>query len=316
MRNFVSFMAFIVFAVSTFGQAVNDSALIALAKAPMGSFQYSEMTTSARMSANVQFHSDHRFYLNSASDFIYSVGEFTETQIEWSKGRNSVLFSSTRTPGKALFNGARDWVEQEILGADDFRAQEELNILPVGNWVRRNGEYRTISDSSPMFKLKVSRKFKDNFTLGLTLPAFGANTRAGNDFVLEASYFERIELSEHTILDVGGSVQSQLRSRLLEGLGYETKHLAGDAHVLFRERIDSKARFVFGGSWSSAVTNDTGLPSDYDMFYINLGFDIGRFNVLLSENIEPGIAFGRVEDYSGLQKGADFTVKFGYSWDI
>lgn len=312
-------MIFIVFcfvAISGFAQVVNDHALIALAKAPISSFQYSPSTSSARIFLSAQVHSDHRFNLDHNGEILTSIGELTETQVEWSRGKNAVLISAFSTPNRMLFNGVRDWVEQKILSAEDFRTQLGLNNMPIENSITHGGKTYTLSDSTQMFKMKVSHRFENGLIASLTFPAFGPNNDAGNRFVLELSYFERLELNRNLSLDMMGSIQSKVMSQVLKDLGYSTTSVSSDIHFIFNRRLGNKTRLLIGGSWSGGVTYNTGLPTDYDLYYLNLGFDIGRFKVMLSDNIESEMSLRYNPSYSGLQKGTDFTARVSYTWNL
>lgn len=308
----------LILATSTYAQVPlsTNCAIVSLAKAPNSRFQYGDKREGLFFS--IELKSDLRFLMDNKGNAPIFKGELEEPTLQYTKGDISFLLSGTRTPSKARLDRIIKWVETHIHNAPEgFR--DRFPTDTTGYFIMTPSGKITLSDERYMFKAKVVQSLTDNLKLGLTFPAFGANTQAGNSWIVDLTYAEAFKVSKRLTMNFSTSIQSKTQSQVLQDLGYRTRSATVDAHLMFDFRVSRRFSLFFGGSFNQASTLGTDLPSDYNQFYLNFGFRLGQwFEIMGAQNPEYKIKWGyhgplNGSSFKGAQKGVDVTARITFT---
>jgi len=285
--------------------------------------------------------SDERSLGDLAGNVYESDGEVQITTLEFVSPRWVLSLGGVRVPmhaGASLtayslhtawFDGLRNWVEETFLDAD----QVVLDAHGLGGkdlYVETPALERTeLLGSSPMLKAKGFVKFelpplhvgcscvRTSLGLGVTTPAFGSHAESGNtDWQPEAVFAFAAPLASRLRWTGAASVAWTGGSETYDEVGLETEDVASGACTNLEYWFSWRFAVAVGLSWNSSWTRDSGLPTDLDSVYMNLGvlYRLSRcvdLALTFSENPEATIATAPGSDFNDSQKDSDFALALG-----
>jgi hypothetical protein len=289
---------------------------------------------------------DERRFLDDEGTQYELDGELQVVTLEWVSPRQSLNLCGSCVPfhvglslsaysgHQAMFDWLRDFVEENVVGQDPG---VDAAHNPGGREFSATtfaGDRTDFIDESPMWKakgiLKVplpdfdvgGRPGRWSASLGVTAPAFGSHDASGNDTVVpELVLAASVPLSEKFRLTGAGSLTVPGSSRAFDDLGIDHDAVVAAGFANVEWWASCKFAVSLGLSVNGAYTRDSGLPSDYFSFYLNMGVlyrlsDRAEVHLLVSENPTTQIVTdGDADsDYTlNTQRDADFTITIGGS---
>jgi hypothetical protein len=229
---------------------------------------------------------------------------------------------------EAWFDGLRNWVEEDLIGSDaevqdmhDIGGKElSLNgddLLESTLWKAKG----TLKIPLPDVPVETTRLF-GSLSFGVTTPAFGGSEDAGNENVqLDATLAFGLPLSRYLRVVGGASVLFPGEASAYEDVGLEVETAVGTARLGLEWWFTPRFAAMVGFSWYGHYTRDSGLPTDEDSTFIDIGFLYRideRWDVSLygAENPQSEILTTPGADFSDSQTDADFTIGLGVGWSF
>ncbi|MDJ0975696.1 MAG: hypothetical protein QNJ98_14640 [Planctomycetota bacterium] len=294
-----------------------------------------------RVALNITRISDERFMVDNQSRRWDSDGEVRSIQLEVVSPRRVLSLGGLRIPvhvsaslhaytlNHALFEGLRNWVEENLLGASDDVLD---NHDTGGKDLIIDGQ--DLLGSTPMWKLRFGVKVPlprqrigcyslfSSVSVGLTLPAFGSSTDAGNeDLQPDVTLAWALPFSRKVWLTGAATVSAPGSSERFDELGIETEDVLANANLNLEYWISPCFGAGIGLQYQTSYLAGTGLSLDENSVYFNIGLfwrphPRHTIHLVWSENPEGEIVFGSANDFDDAQKDADFTFLLGWRYSL
>jgi hypothetical protein len=227
---------------------------------------------------------------------------------------------------EAVFDGLRNWVEEDIIGSD---ATVQGNHDLGGRELSLNGEdllESTLWKAKAILKVPLpdvpieTTRLQGSFSVGLTSPAFGTSRDSGNsEMQVDATLAFALPLSSKFRIVGGGSVLFPGSAPAYDDVDLDVETAVGSARIGLEWWVSRRFAAMVGFSYYGHYTKGSGLPTDHDSSFVDLGFlwrVNDRFDVHLfgSENPQSDIVTTPGADFSNSQTDADFTIGLGVGW--
>lgn len=294
-----------------------------------------------RLALNITRVSDERFMIDNQGRRWDSDGEVRSIQLEIVSPRRVLSLGCLRIPvhvsaslhaytlEHALFEGLRNWVEEELLGAgSDILDNHDTG----GKDLIIDGQ--DLLGSTPMWKLRFGVKVPlprarigcyslfSSVSVGLTLPAFGSSTEAGNEDVQpDLTLAWALPMSRKVWLTGAATVSAPGSTERFDELGIETEDVLAGANLNLEYWFSPCFGAGVGLQYQTSYLAGTGLSLDENTVYFNLGLfwrphPRHTIHLIWSENPEGEIVFGSANDFDDAQKDADFTFLLGWRYSL
>jgi hypothetical protein len=229
----------------------------------------------------------------------------------------------------AWFDGLRNWVEETFLAGDPPALGHDLGGRALEVRAGPAGTTTEVLGGWPMAKAKAFAKFplpdlcllrtrlSTALSVGVGTPAFGSHRRSGNSsFQPEAVLAWGLPFGRFRWTGAGWAAWSG-GTDLSDDVGLRHEDWVLGAHTNLEWWPWPRFAAAVGVSWASAWTRDSGLPTDLDSAYVNVGLlwridGCSDLQLTFSENPEGHIINTFGADYSDSQKEADFTLALGF----
>lgn len=294
-----------------------------------------------RVALNITRISDERDLVDIPGRAWNSDGEVRAVSLEVVSPRHILRLGSVRVPvhasasihaytsERALFDELRNVVEEELLGA----GQSILDNHDTGGREHSIGG-EDLLGTTPLWKLRFGVKVPlprvrlgcyhllTSVSAGLTLPAFGANTEAGNedvqpDFTLAYAlpFSRKLWLTGAATVSLPGSTER------FDELGVDTSDVLFGWNGNLEYWFNPCWAVALGLQYQTSYIDGTGLAMDEDSTFFNIGIlwrphPRHTIHLVWSENPQTGIGFGAERDHDGAQKDADFTFLLGWRYSL
>jgi hypothetical protein len=229
----------------------------------------------------------------------------------------------------------RDWVENDLIGSDSI---VDAAHTPIGRefsaTLATGGPKIDLLDSSPMWKVKGLLKLplsegngcggglRAAVSLGVTAPAFGTESESGNSTpAVDGVLALALPLSDCFRLTGAGSLTLPGDSDRLEDLDIDHRDFVWGAYVNAEWWVSHRFAVALGLSANGPYTDDSGLPTDLESVYVNLGLLYRpscntEIHLLFSENPGGDINTDQAPDDDldwNTQRDSDFQLTLGAS---
>jgi hypothetical protein len=227
---------------------------------------------------------------------------------------------------EAVFDELRNFIEEEFLASDE--EVQDMHDLG-GRELSLNGE--GLLDST-LWKAKGIVKFplpdiaveatrlQGSFSVGVTSPGFGTDEDASNSEVqVDATLAFSLPLSRHFRVVGGGSVLFPGSAPAYDDVDLEVETAVASARLGLEWWIGRRFAAMVGFSYYGHYTRGSGLPTDEDSTFVDIGF-LWRINRNLdlhlfgAENPQSEILTAPGSDFDNSQRDADFTIGLGLGW--
>ena len=233
-----------------------------------------------------------------------------------------------------LFDAARNFVEEYILGGDDAVLDEH----DIGGRTLTVDDEDLLGHQDTMFKARIGTKirlpsaqlgcgcFHHSLSLGVTPPAFGDKTDSGNrDWAPDATLAYAWDISRKFRLSGATTVAYPGTSKRFDELGVKTSDWILSSMLNLEWWPSRQWGFSFGVTGNTAYTQDTGLPMDLASWYMNIGIQFvpsckHSLYFVFTENLDRNVQTYNTSpgntDYGSAQKEADFSFILGWRYSF
>jgi hypothetical protein len=226
----------------------------------------------------------------------------------------------------AVFDGLRNAIEEGLLNSDE--AVRDMHDIG-GRELSLNGEdllESTLWKAKGIVKMPLpdlqmeSTRLQGSFSVGVTSPAFGADRDSGNEDVqVDATLAFSLPLSRFFRLVGGASVLFPGSAPAYDDVDLEVETIVPSARLALEWWMSRRFAAMVGISYYGHYTTDSGLPTDGDSTFVDIGFlyrinehwDIHLFG---AENPQTEIITNPGGDFGNSQRDADFTIGLGVGW--
>jgi hypothetical protein len=307
----------------------------------------SQTPVGGRFALNVSRLSDERTLQDDVGNVWESDGEVQLTSVEWVSraiclrggcGWNAPLHFGASlhlySLHYAVFDDLRNFVEEDLLDADQAVIDShtlrgrELSVTDP------SGAKTDLLGSQPVAKVKGVAKLglpdvalghgaiHSSFSVGVTSPAFGKfSENASDDVALDAVLAFAVPIVGRLRLTGGASLSLPGGNERYDRLGIDHADVVAGAFGNLEWWVTDRFAVAAGLLWNQAYTENTGLPTDLDSVYFDLGL-MYRFrrdvavHLTFTENVETQVNVAPGSNFDDSQKESDFTLSFGVRVDV
>jgi hypothetical protein len=302
-----------------------------------------------RFGFNLTRVSDERVFTDNHSNQYESDGEVQVSVLEAVSPRLHASIGGTDVPyhlalsisayqlESAWWDGARNFVEKDLLGAEQSIIDSHTLVGSELSITNPAGARTNLLDSSPMWKAAAAIKFplpdtmvgchrlSGAFTVELVGPTFGSHQNTGNDKVQgDVTLAAALPLSERWRLTGAGNLAIPGESRTLADFGLHHQTFLGSGILGIEWWAASRFAISLGGTINSPYTKNSGLSTDLTSLYVNFGLmwrlsSRAEIHALFSENPGGKIAVNGSPSTNytfDTQRDADFSVTIGGTFDL
>ncbi len=294
-----------------------------------------------RVALNITRISDERNLVDIPGREWNSDGEVRVVSVEIVSPRHILRLGSVRVPVHASASIHAYTVEDGIF--EELRNAVEEGPFSAGDAILDNHDIggrehsidgQDLLGTTPLWKLRFGVKVPlprarigcyhllTSVSLGVTLPAFGANAEAGNEDVQpDVTLAYALPFSRKLWLTGAATVSIPGSTERFDELGVDTSDVLFGWHGNLEYWFNPCWAAALGFQYQTSYIDGTGLAMDEDSTYLNIGIlwrphPRHTIHLVWSENPQEQIGFGTTRDHDGAQKDADFTFLLGWRYSL